>query len=220
MSAPATIPVHSQWDPAISPSRSGDPAWVVAHLFPPQGSWTERDFLSLNTNLPVELAYGHLELLPMPSRTHQLLLKYLLAVLDAFVVGSNLGEVLFAPYSVRLWGDHVRQPDLLFLRVGRPGDREQFADGADLAMEIVSPGAKNRDHDFVTKRAEYAQAGIPEYWIVDPEKNEVHVLVLVLDNGSYREYGVFKPGDTATSMLLPGFAVDVTALFQAGESSN
>lgn len=69
-------------------------------------------------------------------------------------------------------------------------------------MEVVST---DRQHDLVTKRAEYARAGIPEYWIVDPQ--ERRITVLSLDGDAYREHGSWGPGQTADSSSLPGFAV-------------
>ena len=74
-------------------------------------------------------------------------------------------------------------------------------------LEVVSPG--NRPHDFETKRREYAEAGIPEYWMVDPEENGITVLVLDPGETLYREHGRFSSGSRATSVLLPGFSVDV-----------
>ena len=82
-------------------------------------------------------------------------------------------------------------------------------------MEVVSGGSDDRRRDFITKREEYARAGIAEYWIVDPEKQQI--TVLVLDGQVYREHGVFGSGSQASSVLLPGFAVDVVAVFATGE---
>ena len=62
------------------------------------------------------------------------------------------------------------------------------------------------------KREEYAQAGIPEYWIVDPELGQI--IVLTLEDRIYVVHGEFKRGDQATSKLLPGFAVDVTSALE------
>jgi len=216
MNAPLTLPLGCNWNPVIPASQPGDPAWAVALLYPMQGAWTERDYLDLNTNKLVELSNGCLEFLPMPMPLHQFIVTYFYKLLDRFVEARGLGDVLFAPLAVRLWPGQMREPDVMYFRPGRIKDPREQPDGADLAVEVVSPGKEAREHDFVTKRAEYAQGGIPEYWIVDPEKLEVHVLVL--DNGSYREHGIFKPGDTATSVLLAGFIVDVAALFQAGEA--
>ena len=81
----------------------------------------------------------------------------------------------------------------------------------DLAVEIVSEGVDAHRRDYEEKRADYAKAGVAEYWIVDP--HEMHVIVLTLDNSSYQELGVFKPGQIATSKLLPAWSVDVQQLF-------
>ncbi|MBI3463073.1 MAG: Uma2 family endonuclease, partial [Planctomycetes bacterium] len=83
-----------------------------------------------------------------------------------------------------------------------------------LVMEVVSEGAESRKRDLETKRREYAAAGIPEYWIVDPEEQKV--TVLTLDGGTYRVHGEFRPGETATSVLLRGFAVAVRDVFAVG----
>jgi Uma2 family endonuclease len=80
-------------------------------------------------------------------------------------------------------------------------------------MEIVSSRPQDRDRDLVEKRTEYAAAGIPEYWIIDPERQTI--TVLTLDGSEYRTHGEFKPGDAATSVLLPGFTVEVAPCFAA-----
>lgn len=63
------------------------------------------------------------------------------------------------------------------------------------------------------KRQEYAQAGIPEYGIVDPQMKQI--TVLTLNHEEYAEHGVFGEGEQAMSVLLPGFGVDVAAAFAA-----
>jgi Uma2 family endonuclease len=85
---------------------------------------------------------------------------------------------------------------------------KEYWEGADLVMEVVSPTKPN--HDRKTKRAEYAQARIPEYWTVDVPAG--HILVLSLKGRSYRVHGKFGPGTQAASALLPGFTVDVDQL--------
>ena len=78
-------------------------------------------------------------------------------------------------------------------------------------MEVVSDNDRRRDLE--TKRFEYAQAGIPEYWIVDPMLGEI--TVLTLSGERYEPAGVYKPGSQAASVLLPGFAVDMAAALAA-----
>jgi Uma2 family endonuclease len=96
------------------------------------------------------------------------------------------------------------------------GIGKQYCKKVDLIIEIVSE--ENRLHDIKKKRGEYERAGIPEYWIVDPEKGTITVLVLRPRKKTYVEHGVFAKGERATSKLLPGFRVDVTtALTQKPE---
>ena len=108
-----------------------------------------------------------------------------------------------------------REPELLLLRDRSDSRRRgRFWLGADLVAEIVSPDDLTRD--LVVKRADYAGASVPEYWIVDPDGETVTVLTLA--GNAYVEQGVFSRGDTATSALLDGVAVDVTSLLDEAES--
>jgi Uma2 family endonuclease len=186
-----------------------EPTWAVAHLFPPQGQWCEEEYLALNTNHLVELSAGFLEVLPLPTTSHQLLVAYLYGLLHAFVTSRDLGTVLFAGLPVRLWRKTIREPDVVFMlkeHADRIGNR--YWDRADLVMEVVSEGAENRERDLETKRREYARAGIPEYWIVDPQ--EERITVLRLAGKRYVVHGEFAKGAVASSHLLPSFTVDVT----------
>ncbi len=94
----------------------------------------------------------------------------------------------------------------------------RYPEGADLAMEVVSEGEEDRHRDLVIKRQEYATAGITEYWIVDPR--EPRITVLTLEGQAYRVHGIFTPGERATSILLPGFEVDVEAVFNAERATS
>ena len=149
--------------------EEGEPAWEVARLFPAQGHWRVGDYLNLDGNFLVEYSQGYIDVLPMPTSSHQRLLAYLYGLLLAFVVNRDMGEVLFAPLKVRIGQKEFREPDVLFALKEHANLRgEEFWTGADLVMEIVSPDAKSRRRDLKEKRRDYAIAGIPEYWIVDP----------------------------------------------------
>ncbi len=151
----------------------------------------------------------------MPTILHQFIVQYLSSLLRDFVNAQASGMVLFAPLPVRLRAGTYREPDIVYLRPERVKDVRKQPEGADLVMEVVSEGSENRECDFETKRADYARAGIPEYWIVDPQEHRI--TVLALKGKKYREHGVFGPGTKATSVLLPGFSVAVDAVFAAGE---
>jgi Uma2 family endonuclease len=90
-----------------------------------------------------------------------------------------------------------------------PRRQNRYWHWADLIMEIVSEDKPERD--LVEKRADYAEAGIPEYWIVNPLNRTI--TVLALRDGSYVEHGIFGRGTRATSVVLAVFAVDLDAVF-------
>lgn len=197
------------------PSRpTNQPTWEVAHLFPAQGTWTEADYLSLLGNRLVELSDGVLEVLPMPTEAHQLIVLYLYRMLHAFVASRRAGTVIAAPLRVRLWTGKFREPDVAFMtRENGARRNREFWDGADLTIEVVSDDDRRRDLEV--KRSEYAAAGIREYWIVDPK--DAVITVLKLDGDRYTPVGAFSAGERAGSALLPGFEVDVRETFAAAE---
>ncbi len=189
----------------------GQPAWDVALLFPAQGAWTEEDYLALDASRLVEFDNGFVEVLPMPTLLHQLIVKYLFKELEAFVTRQASGTVLFAPLPVRLWPGKFREPDIVYLRPERLKDVQGQPTGADLAMEVVSDGLANRRRDLEIKPKEYARAGISEYWIVDPDKQQI--TILILDGTTYRQHGVHGVNDVAVSLLLDGFEIAVGQVF-------
>jgi Uma2 family endonuclease len=203
---------------SIPTSFVGQPAWEVATLYPPQGAWSSDDYLDLtdSTNRLIELTKGQIEVLEMPTTSHQLILLYLYETLKSFVKSGDLGTVLVAALRLRLSEDTFREPDILFAhRDHRSYVQDRYWTGADLVMEIVSDDDKSRNRDLVAKRADYAAAGIPEYWIVDPQ--EKRISVLTLDSGAYAVAGEFIPGQRAASWLLEGFDVDVATVFEAAK---
>ncbi len=185
----------------------------IAPILPEQGDWSETDYLWLTnrTNRLIELSDGRIEVLPSPTEKHQVISAYLfLAFLP--VIELLGGTVFFAALRLRLATERFREPDLLLmLSADDPRRHNEYWEGADLVVEIVSPDDPKRD--LVIKRREYAEAGIPEYWIVNPQTETISVLRL--DGAKYAEHGVFQRGDVATSVLLAGFQVSVDAVFDA-----
>jgi Uma2 family endonuclease len=192
----------------------GEPAWEVALLFPRQGAWCECDYLALDTNLRVELCDGRLEVPPYLTDRHQSILGFLLIALHRFIAGKKLGKLLPGSFPVRLRPGTMRQPDLVFLSVDRFHLRsDRYWSGADLSVEVVSE--EDPDRDWKTKRAEYAAAGIREYWIVDPRDRSITVLTLPEGETAYREAGRYTAGQEAASILLDGFRIGVADVFAA-----
>ena len=204
-------------DPAVvskPPQRGepmGEPAWDIARLFPAQGQWSEEEYFTLDSGRLVEFSHGFVEVLPMPTERHQAIVAYLYRLLYALTQRRG-GKALFAAMPLRLWTGKMREPDLMYLLPEHLHLRgEQYWQWSDLVIEVVSEG--NRAHDLERKRFEYARAGIPEYWIVDPLYQTI--IVLRLEDDHYVEHGVFGRGETATSALLPDLATEVGAVFDA-----
>lgn len=182
-------------------------------LEPLQGLWSVEQYLKLTnqTNHLIEFTHGEIEVLPMPTKKHQAISLLLLLSLLAFVRPKG-GAVFYAPLRVEVRPGKFREPDLLLL-IDQNDVRAQneFWLGADLVIEIVSPDRPERD--TVEKVIDYAEAGIPEYWIVNPLDETITVLALAGE--SYEAYGVFHRGERAVSKLLDGFGTGVDDVFDA-----
>lgn len=182
-------------------------------LLPLQGLWTEQQYLKLTdqTSHLVEFADGVIEVLPMPTDKHQAISQYLFLALLALMQQIG-GKVQYAPLRLQVRAGTFREPDILLVRNARdPRRRNRFWLGADLVVEIVSPDDPRRDTEV--KRSDYAEADIPEYWIVNPLEETITVLALA--ERAYVEHGLFRRGEQATSKLLAGFAVPVDAVLDA-----
>ena len=189
---------------------------LLCDVLPPQGAWSDREYLWLtdHTNRLIELADGHIQELPMPTDTHQAVLLFLYLLFRDYLKQRG-GVVRVAALRMRVREGTFREPDVLLLR-DRSDRRRQdrYWLGADLVVEVVSPD--DPDRDLVEKRADYAGAGIPEYWIADPRHDTI--TVLTLEGDVYIEHGTFARGEAATSPSLTGFAVEVAGVFDAPES--
>ena len=189
---------------------------LLCELLPRQGCWNDEDYLWLTDhgNRPVEFTDGFIEELPLPTSTHQAVLSFLYVLFRAWIRPRG-GIAAFSALRMRIREGKFREPDILLLR-DRSDSRYQdrYWQGADLVAEVVSPD--HPDRDLVEKRADYAEAGIPEYWIADPRDETL--TVLVLRGEAYVEHGRYGRGETAVSMLLEGFSAEVSAVFDAPET--
>lgn len=190
-------------------------AWknFLFDVMPSQGTWTEEQYLAMtdHTNRLIEFTDGCLEPLPMPTDRHQAILAFLYEAFTAFVRPRG-GTVRFSGLRLQIRPAKIREPDLLLVRSSTdPRRQNRFWTGADLALEVVSPDKPSRD--LIDKRGDYAECGVPEYWIVNPEDETITVLTLV--GGSYVEAGVLGRGQSAASKLLEGFAVAVSDVVDA-----
>jgi Uma2 family endonuclease len=176
--------------------------------------WTYDDLLALpDDGKQYEIVAGEIIEMPAPSGPHQYISLLLGSLLLQFVRRFKLGWVFTAPFDVRLNTYFVLQPDIVFLRHNDPTraalNKIKLIDGApDLVVEIVSPSSQG--YDRVTKLSTYATFGIPEYWIVDPDKDEIRALVL--REGAYVPFEQQEDG-IIRSEVLAGLEIDPKDLF-------
>ncbi len=177
----------------------------------PKRRWTYAEMSAelAETNLPVELWDGEIIMSPAPKPSHQTVVARFWAALSQHVEPRALGRVFLSPVDVVLGPRRVVQPDVLFIASDRTGIiGDHIAGAPDLAAEVISPGSWRRDR--VDKKALYEQAGVKEYWILDPEAQAIEVFALV--KGAYQLHCRTAAVESARSKLLPGFKVSFNEL--------
>ncbi|HLF88503.1 MAG TPA: Uma2 family endonuclease [Anaerolineales bacterium] len=184
--------------------------------WPPQGAWTYEDYLKLpDDGRRFEIIEGVLYVTNAPNFEHQFTVMEISHRIKLFVDENKLGIVLTAPFEVHL-SDQTRPvfPDVLFIKSEHwPETGAGYFEGVpDLIVEVLSPSTRRTDQ--VVKFTTYEQAGVPEYWIVDPKSHSIQVFVL-----SGREYGLlgeFVGEDVVLSSVLAGLQIVAQTLFNPG----
>jgi Uma2 family endonuclease len=176
------------------------------------GGWTLERYLEEAPEHPFcEFVRGEVVMYSPATAEHQRLVKFLLRLLDGYCEAKGWGEALTGPAAIRILPDVVREPDLFAL----PPEEASKAKGVPLSVrpalvvEVMSP--TTRTIDLLEKAEDYALAGIPEYWAVDPEHKEL--LIHRLEEGRYGTE-LAKVG-RVRSLSLPGFWMDLEWLFRA-----
>ncbi len=160
-----------------------------------------------------ELIEGEHRMSPSPRTRHQIVSGNLAALLWNFLKESRRGTLLAAPMDVVLSDLDVVEPDLVYVSAARANIiTEQNIQGApDLAVEILSESSRKMDE--IVKRKLYERAGIPEYWILDPELDAARVYRL--RDGRYVRIAELtrEAGDALTSDLFPGLTLPLAEIF-------
>ena len=184
-------------------------ARTVSHVVLPNRTY--EDFAALPEGTLAQLIDGDIIVSPAPNVKHQLVISRLSRLLANFVNDRNLGVVFGSPLDVRLTLNRVFQPDIVFVareRLAILGEQE--VEGApDLVVEVLSRSTGT--YDLTKKRSAYEEAGVREYWIVDPDGESVEVLEL--QEGTYSTATRVQDGGPVLSRLLAGFEVDAAHLF-------
>ena len=174
---------------------------------------TYEDYAKTPDDERCELLNGELIMAPSPTLAHQHVSSNLVQGLGSFVRRNRLGYVYHAPCDVVLSETTVVQPDVLFISNEQAHilTRENVRGAPALVVEILSPSTAGRD--WRDKLDLYAEHGVGEYWVVDPDGRRVWVMAL--EAGGFREAGTYGEGDTLASPTLEGFALDLGDVFGA-----
>lgn len=181
---------------------------------PPKGKVTFEEFLDLaDEAIHAEWEDGEVIFMSPASRKHQDLNDWLVTILRIFIRRHNLGEILSAPFTVQLKvTQQGREPDLIFLKTENLGRlHDTYLEGsADLVIEIVSPESVSRDRG--RKFVEYESEGIPEYWLVDPIRQQAEFYRL----GNDDHYHLSLPDAEGVyhSLSVTGFWLKIDWLWQ------
>ncbi len=185
-----------------------------AYWPPPQGEWTYEDYVRLPDNgFRYEVIRGELYMSPAPSINHQRTVAALFQHLNQFIMNHQSGECLFAPIDVNLPDlTSPVQPDVVFISKENAGIiQENTIEGIpDLVVEVLSPGTAR--YDRKTKFEVYAEAGISEYWLADPDSFTIEVYVL--RGQAYALLGKFGREEQTRSEVLPDFTIPVKDVFR------
>lgn len=179
--------------------------------------YTFEEYLNYDddTDNRYELVDGKLELMNPPTFRHLLIAKFAEQIFDAEIKRLSLPWLCFREAGIRTGWRKSRLSDLYIVPIDQVRDFLDRSAVAEipplLAVEVVSPESVSRDYRY--KRSEYAALEIPEYWIVDPLKNQI--CVLLLEEGLYEET-VFTGSQQIASRTFPELSITVEQVLTAG----
>jgi len=165
-----------------------------------------------------ELIDGDAYLMAPPTRTHQRVCVELTRQLANFLEGKRC-EVYAAPFGVRLFQregdspedvDTLVEPDITVVCDKSKLDEYGCRGAPELVMEVLSPSS--RKHDRLVKLNLYQRAGVPEYWIINPEEESVQVF-LRDDRGNLRIHNEYDRTEIAKVHALDGCFIELCKVF-------
>jgi Uma2 family endonuclease len=179
-------------------------------LTPPAelGPYRRQDYEALPDEPRCELIFGRIYVSPSPLLLHQMVVFVLHLLLDR-IAESTGALVAEAPLDVHLADHSVVQPDVIYISAARRGIVQNWIEGApDILVEVLSPGTGRRDRG--EKLSLYAQSGVREYWIVDPQERLIQFLV----NEAGRFLVAVPTGNEYRSQTLSEIHLDVPAFWR------
>lgn len=147
-------------------------------------TYTEEDYYSLSEDVRAELIDGRIYYMAAPSRIHQEALNFLNTEINLYIRSKKGNcKVYPAPFAVKLFADNdktIVEPDISVICDPNKLTDRGCTGAPDWIIEIISPGTAS--YDYIRKLNLYADAGVREYWIVDPMEKSVYVYFLEQDS--------------------------------------
>lgn len=172
--------------------------------------YTEEDYNNLPEGTHAELIDGRIYYHAALNRMHQKILGELFFRINVYIKEKGGScEVYPAPFDVKLWEDRatIVEPDISVICAPEKLTERGCLGAPDWIIEIVSPG--NPGHDYVRKLNLYADAGVREYWIVDPMGEKVYVYRLEEQKLRAEEYSL---EDRVGVLIYPDLEIDFSEI--------
>lgn len=180
--------------------------------------YTYADYLSWSEDTRVELIDGKPYLQAAPSRIHQEILSELHRQIANYLVEKEC-KVYVAPFHVVLKLEekidnekdrkNIVEPDITIVCDRSKLDDEGCKGSPDMVIEIVSPSSARRDK--IEKFNLYEQAGVKEYWIIEPE--EKIVSVFILQGNRYGRPGLYTEENQVKVSIFKDLVIDMKKVF-------
>ena len=166
--------------------------------------YTIDDIYALPEGERAELIDGQLYMMAAPTLTHQQILGKLgRRMADCIDMHNNECTIVMAPFAVFLNNDNLTyvEPDLLVVCDPAKLDEKGCHGAPDFIAEVVSPSSKSLDH--LKKLIKYREAGVREYWIIDPIEKSVWIYDLEKEETAEHHFD-----DRLHSFVCPDFEID------------
>ncbi|RYY07905.1 MAG: Uma2 family endonuclease [Sphingobacteriaceae bacterium] len=181
-------------------------------------TYTYDDYLKWTFDERLELIKGYVfKMSPAPAEFHQRILTTVGTEIYNYLKRKTC-KVYFAPFDVRLVRKSlddkqittVVQPDICVICDLKKIDKKGCLGAPDIVVEILSPG--NNKKELQNKYEVYEEAGVKEYWIIQPEEKTFFKYILD-DKGYYQPTKLLTLGDNVTSTILPDFKLNLDEVF-------
>lgn len=174
-------------------------------------TYTEEDYYNLPEDIRAELIDGQIYYMSAPSRIHQEILNSINNTIYNYIRSKNGNcKVYPAPFAVKLFQDDDKtmvEPDISVICDPNKLTDRGCSGAPDWIIEIVSP--TNPSHDYVKKLNLYLDAGVREYWIVDPRYSKIYVYNMESNNFVVNEYSF---SDTIKADIYEDLYIDFPSL--------